>query len=109
MINVSIKKNAQDLITGFSMSGHAGYSEYGSDVVCAAVSAIVINTINSIENFTSDRFYLNQDEKNGIIELNMTLPMSENASLLLNSMVLGLQGIIEEYTDKYIELNQVKI
>ena len=30
-----------DRITGFSVSGHSGYAEAGSDIVCAAVSAVV--------------------------------------------------------------------
>jgi uncharacterized protein YsxB (DUF464 family) len=108
MIKVSIYKNAENLITGISLSGHADYSEYGSDVVCAAVSALVINTINSIEHFTSDRFELNQDENKGYIEFHIISEISNNTNLLLNSLVLGLQGIKEEYTDKYIRLDQVR-
>ena len=30
-----------DRITGFTVYGHSGYAEAGSDIVCAAVSAIV--------------------------------------------------------------------
>ena len=30
-----------DRITGFSVSGHSGYGEKGSDIVCAAISAVV--------------------------------------------------------------------
>ena len=30
-----------DRITGFSVSGHSGYAEAGSDIVCAAISAVV--------------------------------------------------------------------
>lgn len=108
MIQVSIYKNAENLITGFSISGHADYAEKGSDVVCAAVSALVINTINSIDILTSDFFKLDQNEKKGFIEFHMNLPMTEDTNLLLNSLALGLQGIEEEYTDKYIKLRQVK-
>jgi uncharacterized protein YsxB (DUF464 family) len=108
MINVSIYKNAENLITGFKLSGHADYAEHGSDVVCAAVSALVINTINSIENFTSDQFRLEQDEKKGIMEFHVVSTLSNNSNLLLSSLALGLQGITEEYTEKYIKLNQVK-
>jgi uncharacterized protein YsxB (DUF464 family) len=107
MIKVSIYKNADQLITGFSLSGHADYSEYGSDIVCSAVSALVINTINSVEQFSSDRFRLEQDEKKGYIEFHVISPISNNTILLLNSLVLGLQGIAEEYTNKYIRLIQV--
>ena len=108
MINVSIYKNTENLITGFKLSGHADYSEYGSDIVCAAVSALVINTINSIESFTSDKFQLEQDEKMGIMEFHVVSPMSNNANLLLSSLALGLQGIEQDYSVKYIKLTQVK-
>lgn len=108
MINVSIYKNAEDLVTGIKLSGHADYSEYGSDIVCAAVSALVINAINSIENFTSDRFTLDHDEKKGFIEFHVISPLSNNSNLLLSSLVLGLSGIVEEYTEKYITIAQVK-
>lgn len=108
MINVSIYKNAENLITGFKVSGHADFSEYGSDIVCAAVSALVINTINSIENFTSDKFHLEEDEKKGIMEFHVVSPFSSNTNLLLSSLALGLQGISEDYTDKYVRLTQVK-
>ena len=108
MINVSVYKNAENLVTGFKVSGHADYSEYGSDVVCAAVSALVINTINSIENFTQDRFTLEQDEKKGFIEFHVVSALSNNSNLLISSLILGLQGIAEECTEKYIRLTQVK-
>ena len=109
MINVSIYKDAENLVTGFKVSGHAEYSEYGSDVVCAAVSTLVINTINSIENFTQDRFTVDQNEKKGFIEFHVISPLSNNSNLLLSSMILGLQGIAEEYTEKYIRLTQEKL
>lgn len=108
MINVSIYKNAENLITGFKISGHADYSVYGSDIVCASASALVINTINSIENFTSDRFELDQDEKKGFIEFHVISSASQNTNLLLCSLALGLQGITEEYSDKYIKIEQIK-
>lgn len=108
MINVSIYKNAENLITGFQINGHADYAEKGSDIVCAAVSALVINTINSIENFTSDQLQLKQDEEKGYLEFHVVSPMSGNSNLLLSSLVLGLQGIAEEYGDQYIRLTQVK-
>jgi len=108
MINVSIYKNAENLITGFTLSGHADYSEYGSDIVCSAVSVLVINTINSIENFTSDKFRLEQDEKKGFIEFYVVSSISNNTNLLLSSLALGLDGIENEYTNKYIKIKQIK-
>ena len=107
MIKIAIYKNAENLITGFIVSGHSGYAEAGSDIVCSAVSVLVINTINSIQHFTSDQFRLEQDEKTGYIEFHVVSPISNNSNLLLSSLALGLQGISEEYT-KYVKLSQVK-
>lgn len=35
-------------LTGFSVSGHAGYADAGEDIVCAAVSSAVQLTANGI-------------------------------------------------------------
>ena len=49
-------------ITGFSVSGHSGYSEAGSDIVCAAVSAAVAMAEATIKMVTeSIDAYVKQD------------------------------------------------
>ena len=52
MIEVTVYKTMRHEYAGFDMSGHAGYDDIGKDIVCAAVSVLVINTLNSIERFT---------------------------------------------------------
>lgn len=37
--------------TGFSLSGHAGYADCGSDIVCAAVSSAAMLTANTVTDF----------------------------------------------------------
>ena len=104
MIKISIYKNAEGKIIGFRSSGHAGFAESGQDIVCAAVSALVINTVNSIEHFTSDTFNLREDEKKGEIDFRIVSELSSESGLLLNSLFLGLQGIREDYGQEYIKL-----
>jgi uncharacterized protein YsxB (DUF464 family) len=106
MIKVSIYNNAEGKIIGFRCSGHAGFAESGQDIICAAVSALVINTMNSIERFTSDTFEYKEDEKNGQIDFKIVSSLSNESSLLLNSLFLGLQGIQEDYGQKYIKFKQ---
>ena len=102
MIKVSIYKSSDGICNGFEMDGHAGYAEHGHDIVCAAVSALVINTINSIEQFTKDRFDYQEDEESGHIEFRIISKVSSESTLLLNSLFLGLQGIKDDYDSKYI-------
>ena len=54
MITVTIFKK-ENQFTGIKSVGHAGYADYGQDIVCSAVSVLLINTLNSIEEFTSDK------------------------------------------------------
>lgn len=105
MIKVTVYKTVNHDYAGLDVLGHAGYSEAGSDVVCAAVSVLVINTLNSIERFTSDKISLVSDEETGVIEFRFIRKPSHDAKLLFKSMVLGLQEIEEdsEY-EPYIDI-----
>ena len=45
MVKVFVKKENSN-IKEILFKGHALYSDYGKDIVCAAISSIVITTIN---------------------------------------------------------------
>ncbi len=47
MIKVLVAKK-DNVINEITINGHACYDEYGKDIVCAAVSTLVITTINNI-------------------------------------------------------------
>ena len=102
MITVEIRKSGNDYI-GFSSKGHAGYAEEGYDIICAAVSVLTVNTINSIEKFTDDAF--KAEAADGMVRWKFTeIPLSKEANLLMDSLVLGLKDIQENYGKKYIKI-----
>lgn len=103
MIRVTIYQNSKQRILGFHVQGHAGYAESGSDIVCAAVSVLTQNAVNSIEQFTKDIFTIKVDEKLGKLYFKIDADYSKETELLLNSLILGLQGIEEEYME-YIDV-----
>ena len=105
MIQVTVFKNQDSQYTGFTCLGHAGYADAGEDIVCAAVSALVINTINSIACFTGEKFQTESDEESGLIRVSFNRPPEHDAELYLKSLILGLQGIQNDYGDEYIMLN----
>ncbi len=53
MIKISIKYE-ENKIKEVLIKGHALYDDYGKDIVCAAVSSIVITTINAILSINKD-------------------------------------------------------
>lgn len=72
--------------------------------MCAAVSAIVINTVNSVEKFTKDAFTCNQDEAQGLMEVSFAGTLSEDGRLLMDSMVSGLEDISKEQM-RYVRIS----
>lgn len=111
MINIDLYYNNQKKLCRFTLAGHAGYADYGQDIVCAAVSMIAINTINSIDLLTKETLSLNQDEAKAYIDCSFpdisANKGSKEASLLLKSMELGLKNIEKQYGE-YIQINTKK-
>ena len=105
MTQITIYRKENRDVERFTCSGHAGYSEYGTDIVCASISVLVINTINSIETFTSVAYTCEADEETGDIDFQFTDEISSDASLLVESMILGLKEIQNEYGKKFLILD----
>ena len=102
MITIEIRKSGNEYV-GFSSKGHAGYAEEGYDIICAAVSVLTVNTINSIDKFTEDAF--KAEAADGMVRWKFTeIPLSKEANLLMDSLVLGLKDIQENYGKKYIKI-----
>ncbi len=104
MIKITVYKNSEQEYTAFHCIGHAEYAEPGEDIVCAAVSVLVINTVNSIETLLSDEFDIVTDSESGLIDFSLKKGYSREALLLIRSLVLGLQGIQKSYGTDYVTL-----
>ena len=109
MIKIEIFRKNNN-ICRFKLSGHAGYSQAGQDIVCAAVSMLVINTINSIETLTEAEIICSYSNDGG--ELDCSLPgiisgkCEKDASLLLEAMVLGLNSVKQEHGEYILISNR---
>jgi len=103
MITAEVYRNSDFVISGFELSGHAGCGEEGEDIICSAVSILVINTVNSIERFTTVKYEIDADEKQGGY-IRFEIPgfnignIDHDAELLLEAMLLGLKNIEKEYS-----------
>ena len=98
-----------DRITGFSVSGHSGYAEAGSDVVCAAISAVVTMaeaTINDVCGAKA-KVRVKDGEDNRVT---LTLPAScdeeDTVQAVLAGMMVTLCGLRDDYPDN-IEVLEV--
>ena len=97
-----------DRITGFSVSGHSGYAEAGSDIVCAAISAAVSMAEATINDVCGAKAKVRVKEEDARITL--TLPTScdeeDAVQAVLAGMMLTLCSMRDDYSD-YIEVLEV--
>ena len=97
-----------DRITGFSISGHSGYAEAGSDIVCAAISAVVTMAEATINDVCGAKAKVRV--KSDTARITLTLPTScdeeESVQAVLAGMMLTLINLRDDYPD-YIEVLEV--
>ena len=64
MIKIKVNK---DII---SITGHANYNDYGKDIVCAAVSSVVITSVEGISSFDNQAVDIEESKDNLKIIIN---------------------------------------
>lgn len=105
MTTVVIRKDKTGSYRGFYCMGHAGYARKGRpDVLCAAVSALTIGTVNSLEALAGESIQTVQDEKTGFLRCDFENTLQEKSSFLMDSMVFSLENISREYGDRYLQV-----
>ncbi|MCL2604751.1 MAG: ribosomal-processing cysteine protease Prp [Defluviitaleaceae bacterium] len=101
MIEAAIGRDPSGQVTSFEVTHH------GDSHVCAAVSMLVINTVNSIEAFTQADFTCDcNEEEGGYLSFTLNTPRGEpiggQAGLLLDAMVLGLESAAAQHPNELI-------
>ncbi len=91
------------MCTGFKAQGHAGFSEYGKDIVCAAISALTQATAQGVTEVAKAKAKLTVDDDKGLLELEIVDDSEEalkKAQILLKTLELALTSISqdEQYT-----------
>ena len=93
--------------TGFRASGHSGYAEAGSDIVCAAVSVLGCTCVNSLESVCGVTPDIAEND-DGILAF--TLPHSldvsraHDAQVLMAALHQGISDIARQYP-RYVTLS----
>ncbi|WP_122645363.1 ribosomal-processing cysteine protease Prp [Enterococcus mediterraneensis] len=112
MIKGTFKRNDSGQIVSFTLTGHAEAGPYGSDIVCAGVSALAISAINGIHALAGTEPIVEANESEGgylrmEVVSGLTQEQTNIEQILLENLLLGLQSIKEENSE-YIEIKTIK-
>ena len=78
-------------ISGFCCSGHSGYAEAGSDIVCAAVSTAVKFAETTLSEVLGERVKTKVNEEEARITLQMCIRDSSTDISSLKNIILSMQ------------------
>jgi hypothetical protein len=86
----------EGVFSGFEISGHSGYDDYGKDIVCAAVSSAAYMTANSV----TDVLKINADvsAEDGYMKF-VLLENDETAEKFIKGLYIHIKNLAEQYPD----------
>ena len=94
MIRVEFTKSGE-LLTSFSVSGHAGYDDYGHDIVCASVTSAVQLTANGITEVL--KLPAKVDVEENLIRVTLPSRQREKGQPFLQGLLLHLRLLAQDY------------
>ena len=103
---VRAKYTVEGNIHTLTASGHANYAEYGKDIVCAGVSAIVQALIGWIEENSWKSDIICVDPKEG--EVRIACEGGEDVAAVFSMASIGLEQIANSYPD-HVQIDVIGI
>ena len=100
MIKIEVEKSSGAIVS-IKACGHAGSGEYGHDLICAGVSAILTGGANAINEKKS--FDIKLSSGDAMIRLKDNEMLSTHDEVVLETILVELQTIEESYR-KFINI-----
>ncbi len=91
-----------DEIKKIVVKGHALFSDYGNDIVCAAVSTAVIVTINAITKLNLKN-NIKYEIKDGYLELEV-IKKDKIVNSLLDNLLYSLNDLSNDYPSHLMKI-----
>lgn len=108
MIKAEIYVSGSGNIVGFNISGHSGFSQSGTDIVCAAVSSAAYMTVNTLTEVLGADVDVNVDDRLGIMRASVSEKDVSRCSDILVGFKMHLI-LLEEMYSKNIKVNYVEV
>ncbi|MDV5973901.1 hypothetical protein FMV2238Y02_15940 [Streptococcus canis] len=99
MIKAIFTRQKDGQLSSVTLTGHAGSGKHGFDIVCASVSTLAINFVNSLEVLADCQAAVNLNEVEGGY-MAITIPPhhdnQEKVQLLFESFLLGMTSLAKD-------------
>lgn len=93
------------MITGYKVSGHAGYAEEGSDIICSSISSLTQAPVIGLEKHLNLHPSCLVNQEDGILEVALNSAPNDLTQAILQTMVYGI-GSIESQCPQYVRIQE---
>ena len=109
MTKIKFRKKNNNYIA-VEVSGHTGYAEYGKDILCASVSAIVQAGAMGITNVIGINANIERNDDKGLFIIQVPEGISDDkmreSNIIFDTMYISLKDLASGYK-KFIKLEEV--
>lgn len=100
---------SNDEIKGFEIKDHAGYADYGQDIVCAAISALSQTAVMGLTEVVGVECQVEIREAYLACRLprDISAEVWQQSQVVLRTLAKGLKAIAAEYPD-YLSVREVQ-
>ncbi len=109
MTNITFYRKNKDIIK-FIAEDHAEYAESGADIVCAAVSALTMHTLNGLTDVVG--ISVGYEVRDAYLECILPSDLSDedakNAKVLMDALYLSLDNLQKQY-ETYITITELEV
>lgn len=106
MTTVNVRRDSHG-VCGLRVSGHAGYAQSGSDIVCAAASVLITtcaNAMESVANVTPVLEVLESEAEIAVFLPKLLSPEREHdARIVLQTCLAGFEDVAAQYP-QYLQI-----
>ena len=103
MIKITIGHASNHQVNFLEITGHANSAEYGKDLVCATVSAVITGGFNNLVNVKDYEIKLQE----GHAYFKSERPLDAHDEVVIETIICGLKTICEE-NPKFIAIKTDK-
>ena len=94
----------------FEISGHAEYADEGLDIVCAGISATVINSLNLVMKLLGNNVKFNENQEEGYMKLDVVKNnFNQSTREFLELTIENLYESLQQISDIYPNHLKIKI
>ena len=97
MIKIKVFNLKFGEIVGFQICGHAGYDEFGKDIICSAVSSAAYMTLNTVTELLKINCDAVVDQNSGYMKFKINHEDAQMCRVIFEGLKLHLIMLEEAY------------